>query len=335
MLTLNAPDVPTGELLARHFRLAQVSIAVNGHPTLVEALEARLRLLRASAADTSDLVFEFCDASRAGRHLVEAPSGVRHVVQLPSQIEAWYSDPAERLHIRVGDTIRAVCAPKQGHLRASFLRLGPWELWALSHVVFTISLVEMLKQRGLYSVHAAGASLGNRGVVIAGQSGSGKSTLSLALTRAGFGFLGDDTLFLAPGPAGLRLLGFPDEMDVTDETIGLFPELAGLLAVPPRLPGAKRQVRGEDAYAAPVVAECRPAALLFPRVAHTERSRLRPMSQAEALLELAPNVLLTDARASQAHLDALAALARAGPCYRLDTGRDLDALPRRIQELLA
>jgi hypothetical protein len=202
-------------------------------------------------------------------------------------------------------------------------------------VVFTISLVEMLKQRGLYSVHAAGASADGRGVILAGESGAGKSTLSLALTRAGFGFLGDDTLFLAPGPAGLRLVGFPDEIDVTDETIGLFPELAGLLAVPPLQPGAKRQVRGEDTYAATVVAECRPAALVLPRVAHTERSTLRPISPAEALLELAPNVLLTDAAASQAHLDALAALARAGPCYRLETGRDLDSLPRRIQELLA
>ena len=46
--------------------------------------------------------------------------------------------------------------------------------------------------------------------------------------------------------------------------------------------------------------------LVFPRVANTVKSVLLPMDRGEALLELAPNVLLTEARSSQAHLDALA-----------------------------
>jgi hypothetical protein len=58
------------------------------------------------------------------------------------------------------------------------------------------------------------------------------------------------------------------------------------------------------------------------------------MERDEALLELAPNVLLTEPRSSQAHFDALAALAAASDCYRLETGRDLPAAARLLRKLL-
>jgi hypothetical protein len=66
-------------------------------------------------------------------------------------------------------------------------------------------------------------------------------------------------------------------------------------------------VRAEEVYGAEVIWECLPEALVFPRVANRPKSILKPMDPGEALRELAPNVLLTEARSSQAHLDALAA----------------------------
>ena len=59
------------------------------------------------------------------------------------------------------------------------------------------------------------------------------------------------------------------------------------------------------------------------------------MGRDEALLELAPNVLLTEPRSSQAHLDVLAALVRETACYRLETGRDFHVLPTLLRNLLA
>jgi hypothetical protein len=58
------------------------------------------------------------------------------------------------------------------------------------------------------------------------------------------------------------------------------------------------------------------------------------MDAEEALLELAPNVLLTEMRSSQAHLDALADLVGASACYRLETGRDFAALATSLSHLL-
>ena len=57
------------------------------------------------------------------------------------------------------------------------------------------------------------------------------------------------------------------------------------------------------------------------------------MTKGEALLELLPNVLLTEARSSQAHVDALGALVAACPAYRLATGRDFNALPVLLEDL--
>jgi len=74
--------------------------------------------------------------------------------------------------------------------------------------------------------------------------------------------------------------------------------------------------------------------LVFPRVAGAPESELTPLSPGEALLELAPNVLLTEARSSQGHLDALAELVERSACYRLATGTDLEAAVELLGGLL-
>jgi len=62
--------------------------------------------------------------------------------------------------------------------------------------------------------------------------------------------------------------------------------------------------------------------------------RIGTIYSPEILRELAPNVLLTEARFSQAYLDALAALVRQSHCYRLETGRDFEALPLLLRGLV-
>ena len=56
--------------------------------------------------------------------------------------------------------------------------------------------------------------------------------------------------------------------------------------------------------------------------------------ETEALLELAPNVLLTAPARGGAHLAALGRLVHGCTCHRLATGRDLEALPALLLDLL-
>ncbi|HEV2853236.1 MAG TPA: hypothetical protein VHC97_10575 [Thermoanaerobaculia bacterium] len=298
-------------------------------------LHARLAGLPPDGAGPPDVVFEI----HAGEtHPFGRPAAGRPVYDPPVG-EVLYDDGADLLYIGYGPRLSVLCEPGRGRARASAAgspRILEEDLWALSHPLFTLPLVELLKRRGLYGLHAGGVCRNGRTLLLPGTSGSGKSTLTLALARAGFGFLGDDTLFLAhssESPGGLKILAFPDELDLTDQTISFFPELAPLLDAARPSGWRKRQIRAEQTYSAEVVWECEPALLVFPRVAGVPESELTPMPPEEALLELAPNVLLTEPASSQAHFDVLAELVERSDCWRLATGTDLDRAVRLLEEL--
>jgi hypothetical protein len=208
-------------------------------------------------------------------------------------------------------------------------------LFMASHLLFTILLVEMLKRRGCYSIHAAGFSHDGKAILIPGTSGAGKSTLAITLLRGGFGYLSDDMVFLQRHSGRLQVLGFPEDVDVSDQTINFFPEL-DFLSRSPKVGGwPKKRVRADEIYGAELVREARPGAIVFPRISVDGRSALRPIGADEALLELVSNVLLTEAGSCQRHLNILSELAKQTPCYRLETGRDFDRIPFLLSELLS
>jgi hypothetical protein len=310
----------------RSYDLHGLRLAVTGWEEAAAALHGRLEGLPSAAAGEPDLLFEIAVGSDASAGL-ERPERGRPVYEPPSG-EVLFDDAADRIWIGLGPDRRAVCEPARGRARL-WARHGSGEdAWLLSHPLFTLPLVEMLKRRQLWALHAAGLQWKGRTVVLAGASGAGKSTLAIALARSGFAFLGDDTLFLAPG---LRVLAFPDEVDLTDETAAFFPELA---ALPSRREGwRKRRLRAEEMYDATVAGEAGPGLLVFPRISGRTESALSPLDPGAALIELAGNVLLTEPASSQAHLDALAALAAASSCWRLETGSDLDSAIRLLREL--
>jgi len=293
-------------------------------------VHARLAGLPMDGGPPYDVTFEI-HAGGDG-HPFGRPASARPVYDPPLG-EVVYDDGADLLYIGYGARLRVLCEPGRGRTRASAAGLEEEDVWALSHPLFTLPLVELLKRRGLYGLHAGGLCRDGRALLLPGTSGSGKSTLTLALARAGFGFLGDDTLFLARRPGGLKILAFPDEFDLTDQTVGFFPELAPLLDAELPAGWRKRQMRVERAYGTEIVWECAPALLVFPRVSGAASSELAPMPRDEALLELAPNVLLTEPGSSQAHLDALAELVERSDCWRLATGTDLDGAVEALRRL--
>lgn len=300
-----------------------------GHEEILGSFHARLAALPPDGSGPPEIRL---DVQTGPRHLLERPAGARTVYDPPVG-EVVYDDAGDRLYLEHGPRLRAICEPAAGRATFSVLEPEAEDLWVLSHPLLSVPMLELCKRRGLFGVHAAGVSLEDRALVLAGTSGSGKSTLSLALTRDGFDFLGDDTLFLSR-QEGLRVLAFPDEVDLTEQTVSFFPEIAPWLAPQPA-GWRKRQLRAEEAFGARIAWECEPSVLVFPRVSGLPVSELRPIDPGEALFELAPNVLLTEPRSSQAHLDALAELARLSRCYRLETGTDLGEAVRLLRELMA
>jgi hypothetical protein len=319
----------------RTFSLHGIPITLRGSDEVVALAQARFGRFPPAPADAPPATFEFCGPRDGQGHAVEKPAGTARPFYDLADGEASYYQDAERLYISYyGDGVRALCDLARGHTQLSYLQSDDYSLYLASRLFVTLSLIELLKRRGLYHLHAAGLSLNGQGIVVSGTSGAGKTTLAVALVRAGFDFLSDDMLLLREGAGGLRALGFPDQSDVADETVAMFPELRAALNPAGRRVGWKSQIRVEEFYGVNTVWECRPAVVIFPRIGRQEQSVLTPIDRDEALLELLPNLFLTEAASSQAHLDALTRLAQDAQCYRLETGRDFDALAARLRGLV-
>jgi hypothetical protein len=248
--------------------------------------------------------------------------------------QVMYSESADRLDFWANGDVRVVVEAATGHVRVLAHEFSDESRWLITHPLLTLPLIELMKRHGMYSLHAAGLALGRCGVVLAGGTGDGKSTMSIALLRAGFEFQGDDMLFLRETHAGVTVLGFPDEIDLTENTVQLFPELQWIFEQPKPRGWRKWSVRVEDLYPGVTTLTAEPRALVITRVAHSDKSRLVPIRADEALIDLAPNVLLTEPAASSAHFAALGKFVRTCPAYRLDAGRDFDVTANLLRGLL-
>jgi hypothetical protein len=172
-------------------------------------------------------------------------------------------------------------------------------------------------------------------VLVPGTSGAGKSTMTVTLVRAGLDFLSDDTVFLHQDDDGIVVSGFPDEIDVTEGTVSMFTELEHLARLPLAPGRDKHGFRVDRVFGVTPVEQCRPSVLVFPRVEEGPSPHLEPIPPSEALVELMPNVLVTEPVSTQAHMDMLGHLVRTVPAYRFRPGRDVDAAAACIVSLVS
>jgi hypothetical protein len=322
-------------LQKRNYAFHGLDLRVLCPEPIAEALDSRFRLVPFCEEDRKVIEIGFQSVAGGGEHSLLRPSGDgRAFYDLPSG-EACYFAETDEVYMSFGDGVRALAKPGLGSASFSFVPTDPVNVFMASHLMFTILLVEIMKRRGCYSMHAAAFSRDGKAVLIAGTSGAGKSTLAVTLLRSGFGYLSDDMLFLRRRNDRLAVLGFPEDVDVSDRTIGFFPEL-NFLAQSPKTPGwPKKQVRVDEVYGSELLCEAKPGAILIPRISGKETSVVRPIGADEALLEIVSNVLLSEARSCQEHLNVLGELVRETPCYRLETGRDFEHIPMLLRDILS
>jgi len=309
-----------------------LTFSVRTSPAIAAALNGRFRLLACSPSDSCDFRFNFEIVAGPAEHKINRPPGKSRPFYETPLGEALYVVAEDQLYMNCGDRIRVVCTPREGDVLVSVAQPERQNLWLASHAFFTMPWLELLRRRGLYNLHAAGFRVNGKALLFPGTSGSGKSTLSIALLRVGMEFLGDDMLFLTRTSSDLRVLGFSDEIDVTEETVGFFPELAHLLesSLAPGWP--KRSVRSEEVFCQMPLQECSPGVLIFPRIAQGKESVLCSITKEEAFMELVPNVMLTEISTCKAHFDVLSELVKTSTCYRMEMGHDFDAIPKLLED---
>jgi hypothetical protein len=196
------------------------------------------------------------------------------------------------------------------------------------------AVTELLKLRGLYTLHATALEKEGRGVLIPGTSGRGKTTSCIALLRDGYRLLSDDHPLVRERDGELEILSFPVKIDVTDGTINFFPEL---LDAKERLhPGVrKRFFYTEDLYPGRTANHCEPCVILCPQVVDWPSSHLEPISRSRVLEELLrEGMLVFDRDVAARQFQTFSRLVAQTECYRLFFGEDVLDLPRLIDPLL-
>ena len=315
-----------------------MTIEVRCDDVAVAALvDSRLRSLRVDGVATGPAGRVVVDLRGPGGDRgwpPEPPGSGRPIYDAPDTA-VWYFDESDQVFVDYDHRVRMLCTPGSGLIEMSIVGTDEGDPTLATHPLLSLALVETMKRLERYPLHAAALSLNGKGVLVPGASGSGKSTLSVALVRAGFDFLSDDTVFLTTSSDGVWVWGFPDEIDVMETTVAMIPELAHLAGSPLRPGRDKHGFRVEELFGCTVVAGCRPAALIAPKVVTGPRSELEPLVPSDALVALMPNLLLTDPPSTQAHLDCLAVLVEAVPCLTLRVGSDLDAAAACVAGLVA
>ena len=223
---------------------------------------------------------------------------------------------------------------KQGHAKGYLI--NPEQLPAtLVEYLFHLALIELLRRRGLYTIHATALEHNGRAILIPGNSGRGKTTSFISLLRSGYRYLSDDHPLLQDSGAHVEVLPFPIKINVTDATVQFFPELksASEQVLHPGVP--KRFFYAEDLYPTAVGDRCQPALVLFPHVVDSPQSHLELLPKSRALESLLPQALLVyDQEVARQEFKVLAKLVQQVDCYRLHFGRDILDLPKLITPLL-
>lgn len=197
------------------------------------------------------------------------------------------------------------------------------------------ALVELLKLRGLFTLHATALEKNGYGVLIPGYSGRGKTTSFVALLRSGYRYLADDTPFLREDGRGVRILSFPMKVDVTDSTISFFPELRNAPRGVLRSGVHKKYFFVEDVYPSGITDSCPPALILFPRVMDRPKSMLEPLPKSRAIEAMMPQALLVhDQELARQEFQVLSKLVQQADCYTLHFGHDVLELPDLVTPLL-
>jgi hypothetical protein len=317
-------------------------------PRILDAIKELLSPFQCpvDSAPRGRLHFQFHHGRRPDERLIREIAGNGRLIfdsaRSPSAMDDWAGHfglkyyVSEGLHLADYGDLGIVLTDAAGG-RAFGLLADPdsIEPYVLSNFIFFLSLYETARHLGYFFIHAAGLKRNGTGLLIPGMSGSGKSTLTIALIRAGFGFLSDDRLILHRHPSGITALAFPEKIDVTDQTVAFFEELASLRLRQADSARRKKNFSIDAFFPDLTVTESRPGVILFPAITNDRASRIEPLDRAEAVTMLLPQGLLVfDPETAERHFQVLCDLVEQCNCYRIHFARDFAAVPRLVEAVL-
>lgn len=202
--------------------------------------------------------------------------------------------------------------------------------WIISHRIFYLPILEILRNVGAYYVHAGCVCRDDRCILLCGGSGQGKSTTTYSLVRSGFSYLSDDAVFVQDSDGELEIFSFPEKIKLDARSCSFFPELNGY-----HIPSGKAEIPLSDTGITRVSVKGKPHALILIERGEKDGGEIVPVSKSEALLGLIrQSISLTSPGGIERHLDVLKQLCDTSETYRLTLGKDVSEAPGLVKDAL-
>jgi hypothetical protein len=237
----------------------------------------------------------------------------------------------DRMYLTFGDESLVRIYPDRAMARGYVSPDHLTSPWTLSHRVFYVPVLEIIRALGGCYIHAGCVCRGDECILLCGGSGHGKSTLTYALSRARYSYLSDDAVFIQNGlNSGLDMFAFPEKIKLDRNSRSHFPEFQGFTRAPGKMEIPLKQTSIRN-----VAVGGRPFAILFVSLNHEKGSRIAQISRSEALLRLiGQSVSITSREGIERNLDLLKRLVESSRSYDFQLGASFEGVPELIEEAL-
>jgi len=248
---------------------------------------------------------------------------------------------AERdlIHYYINPPVVTAHFPRYGQLRINLERatiegeIVPAAIttYGVLEDLVAIGLSPLLRRRGKFLIHAFAAAKDGRAALFVGSIGAGKTTTGIALVRAGWRLLSNDSPLIDAETT--EILSYPSLLSAYPETLQRFPELRALGESVTE--HRKVTFAAESVYRNVWTESAAPGVILLPRVETIAEHRVERLSTPEALRLLLPHAIERwDTEMIPQHLALLNRVVAQTPAYQLFLAPNTDTLPELVSRLL-
>ncbi len=277
------------------------------HPQILTSLLAMLGAFPKAARIRGEVeytIFCYDEAARFPMQLPPARQRTDAIQLLTGTVLKYYRSPdsAREYHsyvplAAVNGAILTVIERDAPIVTTQLESLKRYQPSFLLRYVFLLALGHVMTRFGFEPFHAAAITApwdDRQGALLVGASGSGKTTLSIGCAIAGCGLLGDDLILLRAQEQdnAITACAVSHEVAVRSNSLHLWDALAFLAPYPPD-GRDKRYCSINDIRAGSARLETPVRLLLFPTLTGETRSRVIPMSKAQALQALIEQTIST------------------------------------------